>query len=58
MTQKKARHNTIIDLLRNDLSMVADDVQIRRYKFLQKIKTHNDELWQMNTKYGGPYKNI
>lgn len=52
-TKEAAEHNTIIDLLRNDLSMVADDVQIRRYKFLQKIKTHNDELWQMSSEIQG-----
>ena len=32
-------HNTIVDLIRNDLSKVAKQVQVTRFRYLDKIKT-------------------
>lgn len=55
--KETAEHNTIVDLLRNDLSMVSDQVAIKRYKFLLKVKTHNDELWQMSSEISGTLQN-
>lgn len=55
--KETAEHNTIVDLLRNDLSMVSDQVSIKRYKFIHKIKTHNDELWQMSSEISGTLQN-
>ncbi len=51
--KETAEHNTIIDLMRNDISMVADRVNLKEYKKLEKIKTHNSELWQMSSEISG-----
>jgi len=51
--KEHAEHNTIVDLIRNDLAMVSDDVVVERFKFLQKVKTHAGELLQMSSKITG-----
>ena len=32
-------HNTIVDLIRNDLSKLAKEVQVTRFRYLERIKT-------------------
>jgi para-aminobenzoate synthetase component 1 len=51
--KESAEHNTIVDLIRNDLAMVADDVYVEKFKYLEKIKTHTGELLQMSSKISG-----
>ncbi|MBK9108173.1 MAG: aminodeoxychorismate synthase component I [Saprospiraceae bacterium] len=51
--KENAEHNTIVDLLRNDLSIVAQNVEIKRLKYIENIKTHKGELWQMSTEISG-----
>lgn len=46
-------HNTIVDLIRNDLSMVADQVEVTRFRYLTKIKTHKNELLQVSSEIKG-----
>ena len=46
-------HNTIVDLLRNDLSLVAKKVHVRRFRYLEKIKTPKKELLQTSSEIQG-----
>ncbi len=46
-------HNTIVDLMRNDLSMVAQNTQILKYRYIDKIKTHNGEILQTSSEIKG-----
>ena len=46
-------HNTIVDLIRNDLSMVAEQVAVSRFRYLTKIKTHKNELLQVSSEIRG-----
>jgi len=46
-------HNTIVDLIRNDLSMVSTKVKVRRFRYISKIKTHKNELYQVNSEIKG-----
>lgn len=32
-------HNTIVDLIRNDLSMVSENVKVTRYRYIDKIRS-------------------
>lgn len=48
-----AEHNTIIDLIRNDLSMVADQVTVTKYRYLDLIKSANKNLYQMSSEIRG-----
>ncbi|MEX0980808.1 MAG: aminodeoxychorismate synthase component I [Bacteroidales bacterium] len=46
-------HNTIVDLIRNDLSMVAADVQVARFRYIDRIRTHQGELLQVSSEIEG-----
>ena len=48
-----AEHHTIVDLIRNDLSMVASDVQVERMMFIDRINTNKGDLLQMSSKISG-----
>jgi para-aminobenzoate synthetase component 1 len=51
--KETAEHNTIVDLIRNDLAMVSEDVFVEKFKYIEKIKTHKGELLQMSSKISG-----
>ncbi len=51
--KETAEHNTIIDLIRNDLSIVARQVRLTRYRYLDRIKTHEGELLQVSSEIRG-----
>jgi len=51
--KEDAEHNTIVDLIRNDLSTVASQVRVKRFKYIEKLKTHQGELLQMSSEITG-----
>ena len=51
--KEMAEHNTIVDLIRNDLSIVSDNVTVTRYRFIDKIKTNDRELLQVSSEIKG-----
>jgi para-aminobenzoate synthetase component 1 len=51
--KEDAEHNTIVDLIRNDLSIVASDVKVNRFKYIDRIRTHQGELLQMSSEISG-----
>jgi len=48
-----AEHYTIVDLIRNDLSTVARNVRVDRFRYIDRIKTHRHELLQMSSEISG-----
>jgi len=46
-------HNTIVDLIRNDLSMIAKKVSVNKFRYIEKIKKGNQELLQTSTEIQG-----
>lgn len=42
-------HNTIVDLLRNDLNIVSENVTVEDFRYLDRIQTHQDELLQISS---------
>lgn len=48
-----AEHFTIVDLIRNDLSMVAKNIKVEKFRFIEKIITNKGELLQMSSKISG-----
>ena len=46
-------HNTIVDLIRNDLSMVSKDVELTKFRYIDRIKTHKGELLQVSSEIRG-----
>jgi para-aminobenzoate synthetase component I len=48
-----AEHYTIVDLIRNDLSMVAENVEVKRFRYVDTIKTNNKTLLQVSSEITG-----
>jgi len=46
-------HNTIVDLIRNDLSMVASDVTVTKFRYVEKIKTTGNDILQTSSEIRG-----
>lgn len=63
MANKKeaAEHATIVDLIRNDLSRVATNVKVDKYRYIDKIETNQKNLLQVSSEISGDlpdnYKN-
>ena len=51
--KEKAEHATIVDLIRNDLSMVAENVRVKRYRYIEEIETHQGGLLQSSSEVAG-----
>lgn len=48
-----SEHYTIVDLIRNDLSMVADHVRVSAFRYLEEIYANNQKLYQISSKIEG-----
>lgn len=51
--KEKAEHCTIVDLIRNDLSMVSKNVRVEDFRYLEEITTHEGKLLQVSSKIVG-----
>jgi len=51
--KEMAEHATIVDLIRNDLSLVAVQVEVKRYRYIEKIKTNKQDLFQVSSEISG-----
>lgn len=48
-----AEHVTIVDLIRNDLSNVAENVTVTKFRYVEKIITNNKTLLQVSSEVAG-----
>ena len=51
--KETAEHNTIVDLIRNDLSMVAKNVHVSRFRYINEVQTHEKTLLQVSSEISG-----
>ena len=51
--KETAEHNTIVDLLRNDLGMVGENITVKRFRYIDKIVTNQREILQVSSKITG-----
>jgi para-aminobenzoate synthetase component 1 len=51
--KEKAEHNCVVDLLRNDISRVADQVEVTRYRYIDEIQTEKGSLLQVSSEIRG-----
>ncbi|MGC4130542.1 MAG: aminodeoxychorismate synthase component I [Bergeyella sp.] len=54
--KEKAEHYTVVDLLRNDLSMVADEVKLDEFQRIDLIRTRQKNLLAMSSEISGNLK--
>jgi len=55
--KETCEHNTIVDLIRNDLSIVAEHVHVRRFRYVDVLKTNDKELLQTSSEICGTLSN-
>lgn len=51
--KESAEHVTIVDLIRNDLSQVAKNVEVTRFRFIDEIQTNEKRLLQVSSEVVG-----
>ena len=51
--KESAEHATIVDLIRNDLSIVAENVEVTRYRYIDRIETNKGALLQVSSEICG-----
>ena len=54
--KEKAEHYTVVDLLRNDLSLVANNVKVDDFQRIDLIKTAQKDLYAMSSEISGTLK--
>jgi para-aminobenzoate synthetase component 1 len=42
-----------VDLIPNDVSQVAFPIRVEKYKYIDQIKSHEGDLWQMSSQISG-----
>jgi len=52
-SKELAEHVTIVDLIRNDLSMVAKNVKVDKFRYVDEITTHEKKLLQVSSEISG-----
>lgn len=51
--KEMAEHTTIVDLIRNDLSKVAEKVWVDRFRYIERINTQDTDLLQVSSQIMG-----
>lgn len=51
--KEQAEHATIVDLLRNDLSRVASQVKVERFRYIDRINSTGKNLLQVSSEISG-----
>ena len=51
--KEMAEHTMVVDLLRNDLSIVSQNVKVQRYRYITKIDAGQKELLQVSSHISG-----
>ncbi|WP_198304624.1 aminodeoxychorismate synthase component I [Arcobacter vandammei] len=54
--KEKAEHTMIVDLLRNDLGRVANNIKVEEFRFFEKIELKDKGLYQTSSKISGELK--
>ncbi|MCJ7765323.1 MAG: aminodeoxychorismate synthase component I, partial [Thiovulaceae bacterium] len=51
--KEMAEHIMVVDLLRNDLGIVARDIKVERFRYIEHLKTGQKELLQVSSEITG-----
>ena len=48
-----AEHHTIVDLIRNDIGRVAEDISVKRFRYIDLVQTNRKNLLQVSSEISG-----
>ena len=48
-----AEHTMVVDLLRNDIGQIANNIKVEKFRYIDKIKAGDKELLQVSSKISG-----
>ena len=51
--KEKAEHNTIVDLIRNDISRIATRVKVNRFRYIDRLETNKGSILQVSSEIEG-----
>jgi len=51
--KEAAEHATIVDLIRNDISIIAEKVWVERYRYIEPVHTYQKTLLQVSSEIAG-----
>ena len=51
--KEAAEHATIVDLIRNDISQVATNVRVDKYRYIDRLSTNKGDILQTSSKISG-----
>lgn len=51
--KEKSEHNTIVDLLRNDLNRISTGVKVNRFRYIDRLNTHKGDILQVSSEIEG-----
>ncbi|MFN7115695.1 MAG: aminodeoxychorismate synthase component I [Saprospiraceae bacterium] len=51
--KETAEHHTIVDLIRNDLSIITKNVEVERLRYVEQVRTNGKHLLQVSSKIVG-----
>ncbi|PID26786.1 MAG: aminodeoxychorismate synthase component I [Candidatus Cloacimonadota bacterium] len=49
-------HNTVVDLLRNDMAIIGKNIELSNYRYIEKIRTTNGDILQTSSEIVGELK--
>lgn len=52
-TKEMAEHVSIVDLIRNDMSIHAQNVKVNRFRYIDEVRTHEKKLLQVSSEISG-----
>lgn len=55
-SKETAEHITIVDLIRNDLSQIASEVSVSKFRYVEEIRTREKNLLQVSSEVKGKLK--
>ncbi|WP_235298517.1 aminodeoxychorismate synthase component I [Portibacter marinus] len=48
-----SEHYTIVDLIRNDLSIVSENVMVKKFRYLETVESEKQKLYQLSSEISG-----
>lgn len=51
--KETAEHTTVVDLLRNDIGIIAENIEVKRFRFISEIETKQGNILQVSSEIVG-----